>query len=176
MNFRQRFGAFALALVAALTVGLAVSAPAHASGAYYKIKLYGYDRCLDVRGVDPNNGALLQTYSCLAGQPNQVFYVAYTGTGNQYQIQSWVARCLDVVGVSVWQFENVQQYTCLGYSQWNQIWYKSVQFTDSGHDVTLFIVKHSEWCLSAASTANGADVEQDSCTNTGRNYWELIPA
>lgn len=172
MNLRQKAGAFALALVAALAVAFVAASPAQAwpASGYYKIKLYGYDRCLDVRGVNPNDGALIQTYSCISGQANQRFYLQSNGAGgNTYQIKTWVGKCLDVQGASTSIGANIQQYACLGWSQTNQIFSPNVNTSP-----TTWLTFAA--CINAANWNNGADVIQDVCSNNLRNNWELIPA
>lgn len=164
-------------LVIALTGGFAIASPASAAGALYRIKLYGYDRCLDVRGVDPNDGALLQTYSCIAGAANQKFWIDWKGRpGNLNTIAaSHSNKCLDVAGVSPYWGANIQQYTCLGWGQGNQVWTKTFQFFD-GPDAVVTWTGFAGWCLAAQNWNNGADVRQEDCTNTNRNYWVLTPA
>jgi hypothetical protein len=177
MNLRQRVGVFLGVLVIALTAGFVAATPASAAYTYWKIKLNGYDRCLDIRDVSYADGALAQTYSCIAGQPNQRFKLwPIPGTTNWYNIQAdYNAKCLDVVGVSPFQGAHVQQYTCLGYGQLNQIWRRNVIGNNNGNVIVAWQSVNSPWCLAATNWDNGSDVIQDSCANTNRNYWEMIP-
>lgn len=176
MNLRQRVVAFMVTLTVALTAGFIVPSPASASGSYYIIKLYGYDRCLDVRDVSTAEHALFQTYSCIPGALNQKFYVNYKGSGNTYQlIAQHSYKCADVTDVSPYWGTNVQQYTCLGVNQQNQWWARSVVFYNGNNAVVLWI-GYADWCLSTQNWNNNANVRQEDCTNTGRNYWEMILA
>ncbi len=177
MNLRRRVGVFLGALLIALTTGFAIQTPANAAGSYYIIKLFGYDRCLDVRGVSTANGALLQTYSCIPGALNQKFYVTHTGAGNIYQlIAQHSYKCADVAGVSPYWGANIQQYDCLGANQQNQWWARNVQFYAGNGNAVVTWASFVDWCLSAQNWNNGADVRQEDCTGTGRNYWEMILA
>jgi len=165
-KFLQRLGVFAVALTMLASVGAftATAAQAYPSSGYYKIKLTGWDRCLDVRGVNPNDGALIQTYNCIAGQPNQVFYLnSNGGGGNIYQIKTWVGKCLDVQGYSTANGANIQQYSCIGWSQSNQVF---------GRQASLWLT----WaiCLDAANGNVGSDVIQGSCSSGYLNQWDLI--
>lgn len=173
MNFRQKAGAALVALMTLVAVGLA--SPASASSTQsgpFRYKLYGYDRCMDVRGVDYNNGAQLQTYSCIYGQPNQRFYVP-TNVGRQVEIVAMHSgKCLDVAGVALYAWAPIQQYDCFGWGQTNQVFVR----TNVYGNLYMFMAIHSRLCLAASGWYNGADLIQDACVNNGRNYWEEIPA
>jgi hypothetical protein len=163
------------ASIGAFTIAQPVSA-APLPGMYYQIKLYGYDRCLDVTDVSQADGALLQTFSCLQNQPNQVFYVVSDdGPGNRYRIiPQHSYKCLDVKDVSPYWGASIQQWTCLGWGQTNQIFFKNPVFFTNGHEVVLWTTFVS-WCIAAQNWSSGAAVRQEDCSNTLRNYWELIP-
>lgn len=171
VNLRQRVGVFLGVLVIALAAGFAVASPASATMTLYKIQLSGQDRCLDVRGVSYADGAVIQTYHCIATQPNQKFYLN-TGVGNRVQIIAYHSgKCLDVAGVSAAQGAYLQQYTCLGWSQTNQVFWQS-----NNGGLNTFQVQYSEWCLNTSSLNDGATVTQNNCYPNGLNQWVLAPA
>lgn len=177
MKLRQKLGIFVAALTVALSVGAVAATPAQAAYTYWKIKLYGYDRCLDVRGVSYDDGALIQTYSCIAGQPNQRWMLwPIPGYTNRYWIQArYDAKCLDVLGVSPFWGANIQQYRCQEPPTLNQVWIKNVMLVSGSNQVIAWQSANSPWCLAAQTWNNGSDVRQEDCPSTLRNWWEMIP-
>jgi ricin-type beta-trefoil lectin protein len=178
VNLRQRIGTLLGAMVLALTAGFVVATPASAAGSYYIIKLYGYDRCLDVRDVSQANGARLQTWSCIAGALNQKFYVNYKGTGNLYQlIAQHSYKCADVTDVS-WNWgAPIQQYDCLGWGQVNQVWARNnPDFYNGSNAVLKWISFTGDSCLQPVNWNLGADVVQGTCEINNKNQWEMILA
>jgi len=118
------------------------------------------NHCLDITGVSQANGALAQMYTCLGGQQyNQVFYFwAIEGSPTRYQItpaHSW--KCLDIQGVSTADGARVQQYDCLGPTQYNQVFdvYYYPQF--NGYVITPV---HSWRPIRYYNLVNGASVYQ----------------
>lgn len=168
MTTRQRITAVCTAVLLGLGLAVAVAAPASADNPAYgpvRLTLGGQGgKCLDVTGVDTDNGALLQIYDCLPNQWNQQWYFyAKPGCFQCYQLvprHSW--KCADVVGVSLNNGAAVQQYDCLGFSQLNQIW--QADFSIGGGWVTL-VAMHSYKYLSRDGSYNGASIFQ-STTST----------
>lgn len=155
---RTKLTVVAGAILLGLGLAVAIVLPANAAGNIGPVRIIATGtggKCLDVTGVSPDNGALLQLYDCLPNQPNQQFYLfAKPGCFQCYQVvarHSW--KCLDVAGVSLATGALIQQYDCLGYNQLNQIWQK----TDSpATGYFTMVAMHSYKYLSHSGNYNGS--------------------
>lgn len=170
-------------LAGLLVAGLGMftaQAPASASmvtkgslfGPYTIRPLGDWSKCLDVTDISQSNGALLQMYDCLGSQQyNQVFYFwAVEGTATRYQItpaHSW--KCLDVRDMSLFDFAPIQQYTCLGANQANQI-FDVYNYNDVGG--MAITATHSWKRVIDGGPNNGASVFQ----YPQWDYWILYNA
>lgn len=171
MHFRQRITAIAVAVLLGIGLSVAIAGPAAAVPVGpYRLKVPGYNVCLDIQGVSYDNGAPAQLYDCLPNQWNQAFYM-YQNPNNpqQYQIvAAHSSKCLDVVGVSPYYGAGVQQYTCLGWSQLNQVW----ALYNGPRGWKWLAAQHSGMCLAFNGwVANGAEVVQKSCNEY---EWDIV--
>jgi hypothetical protein len=73
---------------------------------YGQLQVRHTGMCLDVRDVSADNGAQLQQWTCLAGQPNQRWQFVKTSDGYGQLKPFHSGRCLDKAGY------NVVQWTC----------------------------------------------------------------
>ena len=183
-NLKRRAAAL---LASLLVVGLGVFAlqtPATAGPLPY---LYGpytirpaanVGQCLDVVNNSYADGARLQTYQCLGSQQyNQIFYFwKVEGTTSYYRItpsSSW--KCLDVQGgpSNVADYAPLQTYTCLGATQYNQI-FDVWEYGTIDHSNAI-TPTHSWKGLSYERASNGGAVYQCNVC-TGNNWWYFFPA
>jgi ricin-type beta-trefoil lectin protein len=170
---KRRVITFFTALAVVLGVGAVVATPAFAVvEGPYRIKVPGYNLCLDVRDVSQANGAYLQVYTCLQYQYNQQFYLR-TGVGSRVEIRAaHSGKCLDVKDVSLNAGAHIQQWDCLGASQKNQQFFRNTFYGNK-----QFMAEHSQKCISVVSSPYiGADVVQDRCTGGGGyDMWLVQP-
>ncbi|GLZ42073.1 hypothetical protein Acsp05_56970 [Actinokineospora sp. NBRC 105648] len=170
----MRLRAFVFSAV--LAVGALLSAvPAGADvrespvpGVRYEVVVQSSDKCLDVSGANPDNGAQVIQWSCHGG-PNQRWWLTSVGGGN-YQVQvEHSDKCLDVSGASPSNGARVIQWSCHGGP--NQRW----RLVASGPDVYQVRVAHSDKCLdvSGASPSNGANVIQWDCHGGPNQRWRF---
>ena len=90
---------------------------------YFELKFNGSNKCVDVSGVNYNNGAWLQAWDCLgASQTNQVWQkVELANQPGWYGlIAKHSGRCADVTGPSAANGVRIQQWDCLWTA--NQQW------------------------------------------------------
>lgn len=176
-RLKKPLAALVAGLLMAIGLSVVTSAPASAAAANslygpYQIRsLTNYNKCLDVTGVSQSNGALLQMYDCLgASQTNQVFYFwKVEGTADYYAItpsHSW--KCLDIVGASTANGALLQQYSCLGTSQTNQVFQVAYDSNAGGYTI---VPTHSWRPVNRYNDNNGASVYQQYQYIWG--YWGL---
>lgn len=174
-NLKRRVATLLAALLVAGLGVFAIQTSASAApvdGYVYRIKPQeDWSKCVDITGVSTYNGALAQLYDCLGPtQHNQDFvFHLVPGTSSLYQIVALhSSKCLDVVGVSTADYARVQQYSCLGYSQTNQIFDVYYYTPAAAFLITPF---HSSKPLVTAGYFNGSQLYQVSNVNF---YWNLF--
>lgn len=89
-----------------------------------KIRAVHSNRCLDIQGANPNNGANVIQFTCVAGAKNQEWTFLFDGAGH-YQIRSSLnGKCLDVdtFGGGTANGVRVQMWSCLPNPALNQRW------------------------------------------------------
>ena len=141
--------------------------------------------------TDENQGAsyTLEPNTQLAnydGSPNNdpwYFYNQVRAKLNSikgYQVVSQNSgKCLDVVGVSTADGAAIQQYSCLGAGQTNQIWslVPNTNLPTSGPIYYEAVSKNSQKCLTVPGNSQNDNtlIQQISCasTNTPGQYWQL---
>jgi hypothetical protein len=95
------------------------------NGSSFEIVDQNSGKCLDVSGAGTGDGVPIQQYTCLANHNNQLWYLQTLSDniGGLYQIKSVNSnKCLDVAGISKSNGAVVQQYSCQGSEQANQVW------------------------------------------------------
>jgi hypothetical protein len=139
----------------------------------YHIVASNSNKCLEVSYGSSENGMTIHQEPCGDGhtQQAQAFtFVPSPSNPIQYQIVNRNSgKCLDVKDVSQADGAPIQQYTCLGWGQTNQI-FEGVPVSPSDTSHAKYIAQHSHKCLdiTGASTADGALLEQWTC-NGGSN-------
>jgi hypothetical protein len=114
---KQMFSAFLLFLVLTV-VGWSGAEEAQAQ-TLNQIRAQFTNKCLDVKDVSAQNGALVQQWDCWGGG-NQKWRLEDVG-GGYYQIHAqFTNKCLDVKDVSAQNGALVQQWDCWGGG--NQKW------------------------------------------------------
>ncbi len=133
-------------------------------------------KAMDVSSNSTADGANIQIYTN-NGTPAQRFAIQRVN-GNYFNIVNQTSgKCVDVAGGSTADGANVQQWTCNGNSQ------QRYQFIPAsiagGAKVPMgrytVVSLNSGKCLdvAAASTADGANVQQYSCNGTGAQAFDL---
>jgi Ricin-type beta-trefoil lectin domain/Ricin-type beta-trefoil lectin domain-like len=119
------------------------------------------NRCLDVLGVSPHNGAPVVQWDCLGGaQTNQLWQLVRKDDNVVTIRPAHSQKCLDVSGVAQHSGASVVQWDCLGPNQLNQHW----RLVPYDQDLQV-IAGHSGQCLdvAGAGTGNGTNVIQWQC-------------
>ncbi len=125
-------------------------------------------KCLEVSYGSSENGMSIHQEPCGDGhtQQAQAFTLVPSPSNPvQYELVNRnSAKCLDVAGASGSDGAAIQQYTCLGWGQTNQV-FEGVPSSESDPSHDKYIAQHSGKCLdiSGGSTANGALLQQWSC-------------
>jgi len=177
VKIRRKIAAITVAVLVGTGLSVAVSSPAFAdnwTGPFQIRPSAAYGKCLDITGVSQSNGALVQLYDCLPNQWNQQFYLfePISSLPHVKQIvprHSW--KCLDVMGASQSDGAYIQQFDCLGISQNNQLFVKTVV----GVGFVQFSAAHSGRCLNYTGTSNGSNVIQGSLQCQNMPWFVLEP-
>ncbi|GGM81226.1 RICIN domain-containing protein [Dactylosporangium sucinum] len=140
----------------------------------YELEAGSSGKCVDVIDGATRNGAGIQQASC-SGQPRQLWTLRAKGSGRYEIISVSSGRCLDVTGGPTATGDGVltELWDCTG--QTNQSWRLT---PPSNSDIaTPVVAKHSGKCLDVrggpAQTANGAVIEQWTCTGESNQNWTL---
>ena len=139
----------------------------------YHLVAQNSGKCLEVSYGSSENGMSIHQEPCGDGhtQQAQAFtLVPSPSNPAQYEIVNRNSgKCLDVKDASQSDGAQIQQYTCLGWGQANQI-FEGVPVSSSDTSHVKYIAQHSHKCLdiTGASTADGALLQQWSC-NGGSN-------
>jgi hypothetical protein len=129
-------------------------------------------KCLEVSYGSSENGMSIHQEPCGSGQTAQAqTFTLVPSPSNpvRYEIVNRKSgKCLDVKEVSSADGASIQQYTCQGWSQANQV-FEGVPSSSSDPSHVKFIAQHSSKCLdiTGSSTADGALLQQWSCNGTG---------
>jgi len=136
----------------------------------YRIVSKSSSKCVDVLGVDKENGASIRQWDCLnpMTSQNQVYTLVPQG-GYFSVVARHSGRCLDVIGASQSNGGLLQQWTCNGYPQ--QLW----QLVPTGGEYFELRAKHSGKCmdLTGASQTNGAHIQQWTCNGGVQQKWSF---
>jgi hypothetical protein len=138
-------------------------------------------KCLQIASNSMSNGGGVHQWEC--GDPhtklNQDFTLVPSPSNPAlYQL---VARhsnkCLDVINADQNAGAGVQQYSCLGWSQNNQVW-EGIPVEANGPDNSWvkFVAKHSNKCLEIqnSGTGNGAVAVQNNCDGRASQQWTFL--
>jgi hypothetical protein len=132
-------------------------------------------RCVDVEGYSLAPTARIDQWDCYPakGHANQVFGLIPEGPAGYFNVYArHSGECLDVIGASLSPTAGIQQYSCLGSGQANQLW--RLQAVGSNYQV---ISKNSGMCLDlpGANPANGVRLQQYPCLGAGQTnqLWRL---
>lgn len=142
-------------------------------------------KCMAVTSNSTAEGAAILQWNCTAGtNPADGYTFTFAPReGGWYQIrvnprigiEQIAPKCLDVTGASTANGAKLQQYTCLGESQPNQLW--QVIPIAGQPPYVAFAAKHSGRCadVEGVSTANGALIQQWDCLWSGNQQWVMQP-
>lgn len=146
-------------------------------------------RCADVAGHSRDNHANVQQWDCGNHLPNQVFRLEESSSPDYYFLKSiHSGKCLDVEGGTgaTENGANIQQYDCADVA--NQkftfepagVGEGAGYFEPPGDGGGMYYIKamHSDKCLdvAGATTENGANIQQYSCTDVPQQKWRLAEA
>lgn len=120
--------------------------------------------CMDVFNGSSEDRAGIIQWDCV-NQPNQRWTATAAGIFNSYKAQG-SGLCLEVPDASIFAGTPLVQRPCTGAA--NQQFYPRPQ----GDGVAL-TAKHSNMCVGMASTAKGAQLQQQSCTGVGNQTWVI---
>ncbi|KAJ7881984.1 ricin B lectin domain-containing protein [Mycena olivaceomarginata] len=124
-----------------------------------QIKIFG-DKCIDVTGGVNADGTKLQIWNCVDGNTNQLWTSL-----NDFTLQwSGTDKCIDLTDGSITDGNVLQIWTCVSGSQ-NQGWIGEKN-PDTSELVTSVAVSAEEFCITAASNTNGAEVALAGCDNS----------
>jgi hypothetical protein len=150
-----------------LVAGLHPSTAAAAGSGPWQIGVYEFPKCLEVQGGSTANSAQVQLWDCDYTKAHRVWYMQEVQPGWWHIWNKKSGKCLNVQGGSTTNSAKIIQYPCQGLGKYNDQW----QLQYSGATGTLgdlyFIVNRSSGkCLNVqgASTANGTDLIQYTCT------------
>jgi Ricin-type beta-trefoil lectin domain-like len=122
--------------------------------------------CLDVTGASSNQGVQLDAWTCNAGS-NQNWTMSVQGGG--YSVTTQLdGQVMDASGQSTQSGSAVIQWPANGGT--NQQW----TFTSNGSGAYTIRNVGSSLCLQPASTANGALMEQVSCSSSTSQLWKIV--
>jgi len=138
--------------------------------------------CAEVDSLAPNNlldGTNLFQWAC-GGAPAQTwrlqFVYSYADSRGGYQfIARHSNKCIDVAGVGTNSGANVQQWSCLGEKQLNQVW--KVESPGTGISGYLLKPQHAPTqCLDldGGGMTNGINIQQWACNNGARQRWSIV--
>jgi hypothetical protein len=130
-------------------------------------------KCLDVRGISVDRGAVVQQWGCWNG-PNQQWQLTPAGDGSFIVTSVNSGMVLDVYGAFTNNGDKIQQWSFLGGA--NQKWRLQPV---SGNYYEL-VAGHSGKCLDvtggSGAVQNGAVVQQWTCLGGTNQQWQLVPA
>lgn len=141
----------------------------------YNLVSRNSNKCLDIKDVSLNNGALTQQWDCAnSGNQRFRFELADSGAfgGRAYTIKAeHTAKCLSVQNSGLANGVNIIQWDC--FDTPNQ---KVILTPSTGGSWTIRFL-HSNKCMDVAgtSTANGQTVHQWDCSNNADQDWFLRP-
>jgi hypothetical protein len=129
-------------------------------------------KCLDVTGISTVPGAFLQQWSCWGGA-NQAFQFAQVQGG--YEVSSKNSGLqLDVAGGSTFTFDgdNIIQWPYGGYT--DEIF--QLNPTSDGYYTITPLSDGKCLEVAGASTADGAQIVQWTCSGADNQKWQLVAA
>ncbi|WP_307718069.1 RICIN domain-containing protein [Streptomyces sp. V4I23] len=140
----------------------------------YELVASSSGKCVDVVDGATHNGARIQQAGC-TGAPRQLWTLKSKGNGSYEIISVSSGRCLDVTGGPTATADGVltELWDCTG--QANQSW--ALTAPSVGSTPQPLVAKHSRKCMDVTGgpgqTANGAIIEQWSCTGESNQNWTL---
>lgn len=139
--------------------------------AWYNLVNRGSNRCVDARGGNAANGAVVQQYTC-NGTASQSFQFVPTGDGYYVIVVRLVPNpVLDVTNGSTANGALIQLWRYAGGS--NQQW----QTVSEGGGNYHFVARHSGRCLDVpgATSNNAVQLWQYGCNNSLAQSFSLVP-
>lgn len=134
----------------------------------HRIKAKHSGKCMDVAGVDRNNGANIHQWDCHDGG-NQKWRFVDVGNG-YYRLEALHSgRCADVADRGTVNGTNVIQYDCHGGD--NQVW-KPIRLEGGWYQIKS---KLSGRCLDVAGVGigNGTNIQQWECHYGDNQSWAI---
>jgi len=134
----------------------------------YYVKNRNSSKCADIANWSQANGAKLQQWDCFSApmtSANQVFYLLPIWGSYYNLVARNSGKCLDVTGGSLSAGAPIQQWSCGGASNWNQLWRP-----EELGGAKVFRNARSNYCLdvTGGSLSNGAQVQQWPCLGAGQ--------
>lgn len=153
----------------------------------FRIVSVNSGRCLDVANGMPYDGMSIQQNTCSANASSQIWRVkafehqvhAARENEDRFISPKHSDKCLDVTLGSFANGESMQQYTCAGYGNRNQVWRLKAQGRDIHGNVQFTIASAlNNKCLDVrgVSRDSGAIIQQWDCFPGATNQlWTLVP-
>jgi hypothetical protein len=175
--------AFASVAVAVATLASSSPAQAQAAPGYRQATNIGSGKCLDVKAEDNYYvvGARIQQWNCtgVAEQQWSLGYVGVAADGNQvWQLKSQRSGlCMSVLNASYSNGAQIVQSYCPSSAvDWYAratLFQMTLRAIENNRLDFVFVSHNSGKCLdlNAASTSNGAKIQQYDCNGTDAQHW-----